>query len=125
MLRVTERGRQGVDRLRIARRFDRPGRHLRFICDEEIVQMPRHESGTSWLLHDDVNNVLTVEVSTMAEELLFPVIMIFGAILKLPREATVRQARNLGLEGPAREGARRFTNIFLRIVADAHAEQLE
>jgi len=32
---------------------------------------------------------------------------------------------DLGLEGPAGEGAGRFTDILFRVGADAHAEQLE
>ena len=51
-----------LNRLRILRWCNVPRWHLRFVCDEEVVEVPGDESGTSRLLHDDVNNVIAVEV---------------------------------------------------------------
>ena len=53
---------------RVARRLDRPGRHLRLVGDEEVVQMAADEPGAGRLLHDDVDDVLAVEAALMAEE---------------------------------------------------------
>src|SRR3989442_3674102 len=105
IVRFAERGRQGVERLRIARRLDRPGGHLGLVGDEEVVQMSAHEAGTGRLFHDDVDDVFAVETSAMAEKLFLAVIVILGAVLELPREPPIGQARDLGLEGPASEGA--------------------
>ncbi len=59
-LGVAEGTNQRVDRLLVARRFDRPGWHLRLVSDKEIVQMPADEFSTGRLLHDDVDDVLAV-----------------------------------------------------------------
>ena len=50
----------------------------------------------------------------VAEKLFLAVVVIFRAVLELPREPPIGQARDLGLEGPAGEGAGRFTDILLR-----------
>ena len=103
-LRVPERTDQGIDRLLVLRRFDRPSRHLRLVGDEEVVQVPADESTASRLLHDNVDDVFAVETALVPEEHFLAVIVIFGAILELPREPAIGCARNLGLEGPAGEG---------------------
>ena len=124
-LRVAEHADHLVDRLLVARRLDRPGRHLRFVSDEEIVQVSADEFAASRLLHDYVENILAVEPSLVAEEYLLPIVMVFRAILELPREPAVWCARNLGLEGPASEGARAFAHIDLGVVGGAEAEQFQ
>src|SRR5205807_772731 len=53
------------------------------------------------------------------------VIVIFWAIFELPRKPAVRRAWNLGLEGPAGESPRTFTDVRLGVVAGAEAEQLK
>ena len=59
-LGVAEGADQRVDRLLVAGSLDRPCRHLRFVSDEEIVQMPADEASASRLLYDDVNDVFAV-----------------------------------------------------------------
>ena len=61
----------------------------------------------------------------MAQELLLGVIVVFGIVLKLPREAAIRQARDLGGNAPAGEGSGRFAYVFLRVVALSHAEEFQ
>jgi len=51
---------QGVDRLRIARRFERPRGHLRLVGDEEIVQVPADKASAGRLLYDDIDDVFAV-----------------------------------------------------------------
>ena len=87
--------------------------------------MPADELRAGRLLHDDVDDVLAVEVALVAEERLLAVVVVFRAIFELPREAAVRQTRQLGLEGPAGERARCLADIHLGVVAGAEAEQLQ
>src|SRR5262249_31102740 len=108
-----------------AGRLDRPGGHLRFIGNEEIVEMPADELAASGLLNDNVDNVFAVEAAFVTEKLFFSVVVIFGSILEFPWKAPIRRARDLGLEGPARESSRALTHVFLGIVAGAEAEQLQ
>src|SRR5262249_49548718 len=88
--RLTEGCRQLVDRLLVPGRLDRPGRDLRLVGDEEVVEMPAHEARAGRLLHDDVDDVFAVEMATVTEKLLLPVVVIFGAVLELPREPSIR-----------------------------------
>ena len=124
-IRVLEDPRQGVDRLGIARRLDRPRGHLRLVGDKEIVQVPADEASAGRLLYDDVDDVFAVQLTLMTKEGLLAVIVVFRAILELPGESAIGRPRDLGLEGPAGEGARRFANVGLGVVAGAEAEQLE
>ena len=124
-LRIAEHADHLVDRLLVARRLDRPSRHLRLVGDEEVVQVPADEPAASRLLHDDVEDVLAVEPPLVAEEDLLAVVVVFRPILELPGEPAVGCARDLGLEGPAGEGAGAFANIGLGVVAGAEAEQLQ
>jgi hypothetical protein len=103
VVRLAESRRQQIDSLRIAWGLDRPRWHLRLIRDEEIIEMARDKAATGRLTDDDVDDVLAIEPATVAEEFLLPVVMVFRAILEFPGETAVWQARNLGLEGPARE----------------------
>ena len=61
----------------------------------------------------------------MAEERLLAIVVVFRTILELPREAAVRQARQLRLEGPAGERTRCLADIHFGVVAGAEAEQLK
>ena len=54
-----------------------------------------------------------------------PVVVVFRQILELPVVAANGTARQLGLEGPAGEGAGGFAHVNLGVGADAHAEQLQ
>ncbi len=87
--------------------------------------MPADELGTGRLLHDDVDDVLAVEVALVAEERLLAVIVVFCAVFELPREAPVGKPRQLGLERPAGEGARCLADIHFGVVAGAEAEQFQ
>ena len=98
-----ERRRQEVDRVRIARSLQIPGRHLRLVSDEEVVEVAADEFGAGGLLHDDVDDVLAVEVALVAEERLDAVVMILWPILELPGEAPVGQAGDFRAECPAGE----------------------
>jgi len=77
---------------------------LRFVGDEEVVQVPADKASTRRLLYNDVDDVFAVEIALMTEELLLAVIVIFRPVLELPGEPTIRCPRDLGLEGPAGEG---------------------
>src|ERR1700738_3993211 len=80
-LRVPERSHQGVDRLLVARRLERPSGHLRLVGDEEVVQVSADKASARRLLYNDVDDVFAVEVPLMTEELLLAIVMIFGPVL--------------------------------------------
>ena len=69
--------------------LDIPGWNLRFVGNEEVVQMPSYEGRTGVLLEDDVYDVLAIEISSMSEEGLFRVVMVLLTILESPGEAPV------------------------------------
>ncbi len=94
---------QRINRLGIPWRLDLPGRHLGFIGNEEIVNMACDKPVTSRLLHDNIDDIITVEIAGAAQESLFIVVVILWDVLEVPGKTTVRQARNLGLEGPTGE----------------------
>jgi hypothetical protein len=123
--RIPEYTHQGIDRLLVARRFDRPGRHLRLVGDEEVVQVTADKFTASRLLHYDVDDVFAVEATRMTQEFFRPVVVILRAILEFPREPALGRARDLGLEGPAGKRPRALANILFGIVAGAEAEQFE
>jgi len=58
------------------------------------------------LLYDDVDDVFAVELALVTEKFFLAVVVIFRAILELPGEPAIGCPRDLGLEGPAGEGAR-------------------
>ena len=122
---VDEDAGEVFDRLRVARRFDVPGRHLGFVGDEEVVEMAADEAGAGGLFEDDVDDVEAVEVARAPEEGLLAVVVLFGAELVLEEEAVVGHARHLRADGPAGEGAGALEDIGLGVVADAEREQFE
>ena len=67
---------QHLDGLRVPRRRVLPRRHLYVIGDEEVVQVPREESGGGRLLDDDVDDVLAIPVARLTQEGLLAVIMV-------------------------------------------------
>ena len=84
IVRVREGPGYRIDSLGIARRRRHPRRHLCLIGDEEVVQMAGDKPVTGRLLHDDVDNVLAVEVARMAQEGLFAIIVIFLEVFEFP-----------------------------------------
>src|SRR5689334_12718677 len=123
--RVAEHADHLVDRLLVSRRLDRPSRYLRLVSDKEIIKVAADELTASGLLHDDIENVVAVETALVAEEDLLAIVMIFRAVLELPGKTAIGRARDLGLEGPAGEGARGLADVDFGVVAGAQAEQLE
>ena len=95
--------------------------------------MARDEARRRILLTDNVDDVFAVEVARLSEEGLLAFVVVFGLIFEVPRDSAVwpdgialaAQRHILGVaQRPAGEGARRFLDVFLRVVAHAHAEQL-
>src|SRR5262249_3875646 len=121
----TERPCQQVDRRRIAWRLQTPGRHLRLGGDEEVVKMPTDESCAGWLLDDDGDDILAVEVALCSAGGFLALAVIFWAMLELPGKASVRQPGKFGLKAPAGERARRLAHVYLGVVASAEAEQFQ
>ena len=87
--------------------------------------MPRDEPERRLLLHHDVYDVLTVQVAGMTQERLLAPVVVFREELELRRVIAMRVERNRLRERPSRERARRILDVVLRVVADAHAEQLK
>ena len=81
--------------------------------------------GTRGLFEDDVDNVLSVEVSGASEEGLLTVVVLFGPELESPVESVKRRPGYLGGYRPAGEGAGALEDVFFGVVADAEREQLK
>ena len=77
------------------------------------------------MLADDVDDVTTVEVSGLAEEGLFVVVVVFGEILELPVVAADGATGEFRLESPAGEGPGGFPHVDFGVSADAHAEKFQ
>ena len=116
---------QRVDRSRVLWRLELPGRHLRLVGDEEVVQVARYEACRGGLLHDDVDYVLAVEVAHFAQERLLAVVVVLLEVHELRLVVPVGVQRyGLG-ERPAGEGAGGILDVVLAIVAHAHREQFQ
>src|SRR5207237_3977330 len=81
---------------------------------KESIDLCRHELRGDRLREDGVDDVLAVEGSGPAEKRLLAEVVLIG--VEPEREHVV---------GPAGERARGLANVALRVVADAHREQLE
>src|SRR5437879_4242711 len=129
-MRVLEGPGDRIDGLGGARRRCHPGRHLHVIGNKEVVQMAGNKPVTGRLLHNDVDNVLTIEVARVAEEGLFAIIMIFLEVLEFPVPPVIIAARRGLRDGPAGEGPGGLPDIGLRVVGMpvhtyAQTEQLQ
>ena len=87
--------------------------------------MPRDEAGRRGLLHDDIYDVLAVQVARPPQERLFAVVVVFLDELERRRVVSVRIKRNRLLESPARERSRGVLYVLLRVIAHTHREQLQ
>ena len=87
--------------------------------------MPRQKPGRILLLDDNVNDVPAVKVPGLSQELLFPVVMVARQKLKTPVEPAQRLPRRLGPNRPPGKGPRRLLDVILRIMPNAHTEQLQ
>ena len=123
-----------MNRLRIARFGVRPLRHRRLFRHEEVVQMPRYEARGGFLFADDVDDVFAVEVARLPQECLIALIVVGRVVLEVPSDSAIwpdgvslrPQRHILGVaQRPAGKGARRLFDVVLRVVAHAHAEQLQ
>src|SRR5439155_11981379 len=109
----------------------------RIVADEERIQLTTEKLCRGRLLEDDVDNILAVKVALAAEELLLVLVVELAAEhedrlrLRLAPVATDQDPepqpsaapREAGdAKRPAGEGARRFLDVLLRVVADAHGE---
>lgn len=79
----------------------------------------------SRLPHDDVDDVLTVELATPPKEGLLRVVVVFRSIHEPGRVVTERVQRDRLLKRPAGESARHVLDIGLGVVANTHRKQLE
>ena len=102
-----------------------PGRHLRLVGDEEIVQVARHELRRRGLSDYDLDYVLAVEAPRLPEKSLHAVIVVVRAVGELRPVLAVRVAGDRLNEGPAGEAQACVLDVVLRIVAHAHREELE
>ena len=59
---------------------DAPGRDLRLVGDEEVVEVAADEAGRRLLPGDDVDDVLAVEAAGVAEERLLAVVVVLAAL---------------------------------------------
>ena len=78
------------------------------------------------MTHDDVDDVRTIEVATLAQEHLLAVVVEVRTELELPVESTIGlRGRNGRLETPTRKRPRAVLDVVLGVVADTHREELE
>ena len=91
-----ERRTQQINGRRVPGRRHRPGRHLRFVSHEEVVQMTSDKPWCSRLLTNNANNVLAVEIARHPQEGLFAVVVIFFPILEEPVVTANGAAERLG-----------------------------
>src|SRR5262245_25065941 len=121
---------QPLDRLWVLGWGIHPRRHLRVGSDQVIVQMVGQEAGGGWLLIDDINNVLTVEIPGVAQESLFAVIVVSGVVNEFCGIAAVGLSGNAVGNGPSGKSPGAFLHILLGVVevavhAHTHGEQLQ
>ena len=116
---------QQVNGRRVVGRRDVPGRHLRLVGHKEVVEMAGQETGGVLLPDDDVNDVAAVEVAGMAQETLFPIVVVVGPELETPVETAQGLARRLGGNRPAGKGPGGFLDVLLGIMPHAHREQFQ
>ncbi len=114
-----------LDGPRVLGRLDAPCGDLGLVGHEEVVEVAADEPGRGLLPHDDVDDVLAVEVALVAEEGLLAVVVILGVVHELGLVVAEGVQRDGLLEGPAREGPGRLLDVELGVGADAHGEQLE
>ena len=107
---------------------------MRLIFNEEVIEMPRYEARRRRVLADDVNHILAVEVSALAEERLFAVVVVFAEVFELPIKASVGPDRIAGYPRrvkrrvayrPAGEGTGALAHVVFGVVAHAHGEQFK
>src|SRR5438132_515354 len=104
--------------------------HLHVIGNKEVVQMAGNKSVTGRLLHNNVDDILDIEVAGMAEERLFAIIVIFLDVLEFPVPPVIVAARRRLRDRPAGEGPGGLPDVRLRVVGmpvhtHAQAEQFE
>ena len=88
-------------------------RRIDVLAHEVAVQLRGQKLRRDRLVENDVDHLHAVEIAAPAEHLLGGVIVLRGI-----------DVEGDALEIPAGEGARRLADVMLRVVADAHGEQL-
>ena len=106
----------------------------RFVRHKEVEHVSGYEARGSRVATYDLYYVLSVEPTRLAQEGLFTVVVIILPIAEVPGNPTVRPDRGLhstsyhvlGIaQRPAGEGSSALLNVLLRVVANAHGEELE
>ena len=117
---------QDVDCRRVPGRCGLPSRYLYLVGYEEIVKMAGDEPGGGRLPGNDVDNIVPVKPSSLAQEHLLAVIVVFWVVLELEGVALVGNKRiHSGRQGPTGKGPSRHLDVILRVVAHSHGEQLQ
>ena len=78
--------------------------------------MAGDKSVTGRLLHDDVYDILTVEVARTVEERLFAIVVIFREVLEFPIPSVIVATRRCVSYRPAGEGPGCLPDVRLRVV---------
>ena len=81
---LDERLADGADGFWVSGGFDRPGRHLRLIGDEEVVQVAGDEDVARGLSDDDVDDVEPVECANVSEVMFLRCVVVFRVELVVP-----------------------------------------
>ena len=77
-----------------------------------MVHLPRHILGGDWLLHNYVDDINSVKISSMAEKIFLIIVMV--NFINNELETIII---------PTRKGPRCLTNIPLRIVPNPHGKK--
>ena len=111
-----------------------PLRHRNLIGNEIIVKMTRYKLSSCFLFADDAYYILSVEASSFPQKCLYPIIVVFFIVFKMPENSTVWPYRILCSHKchifgvpyrPTGKCPRAFFNVLFRIVSDTHREEFE
>ena len=97
-----------------------PRRHLHLVGHKEVVQVAGDEPGRCGLTDHDVYHVLAVELATLPQEPLFPVVVVVFPVLKVPGKLAQSGGWRLWRYGPPREGPGALEYVFFGVVALTH-----
>ena len=107
-----------------------PGRNSAFVGYKVTVHVAGDKAGGGRLPHDNVNDILAVEVARLAQEGLGALVVVRRVVNELGRIATVGLAGDVVADGPAGEGPGAFLDVVFAVVelavhAHAHGEELQ
>ena len=87
--------------------------------------MTGNEAGACWVISDELDDVFAVVIAGVTQEGLFAVVVILFFVVEEPVVTANGATGELGLNGPAGEGAGAVPYVVFCVVAYAHAEEFQ